>query len=263
MIRAQELVPDYYVEKSRDFQVLCRLFDFVLNSVRYNTNSMQSLTDTKSVKDTALPLVGDKFGIYDKDAYSNREMLEALPEAIKHKGSLLSVNILINAFLISMGIFQYAMAFNVKDEKTKDEVEQILNRKVRNHSIVIVLSSFPSLTNLHILDTYLKMVIPTGLAVEYAFGTQIKNLDKVKQKEYVFLFYTDTDANNYPMVSTVKNYEDKYKAIFTTKENVPDWLMREITRDDTFNAISEINATDINSVGIASVVSREDIMGED
>ena len=88
MIRYQEMVPDYYIEKSRDFQVLCRMYDFAMNGLKYNIDSMQSLTDTRNIKDTVLPLLGDKFGIYDKEAYANRQMLEALPIAIKYKGSL-------------------------------------------------------------------------------------------------------------------------------------------------------------------------------
>ena len=107
MLRVQELVPDYYIEKSRDFQVLCRLYDFTFNALKYNIDSMSTITDTRMAKDTILPLIGEKFGIYDKEAYSNRYLLEALPIALKYKGSLKAVSILINAFLDSEEIFDY------------------------------------------------------------------------------------------------------------------------------------------------------------
>ena len=221
MIRYQELVPDYYVEKSRDFQVLCRMYDYALNSLKYNIDSMKELTDTRNIKDTVLPLLGDKFGIYDKEAYSNRQLLEALPIALKYKGSLKSVYILLNAFLDSMDIFETALALHSKDEESAAEIAEILNRNVKPYSIIIILSSFPSLTNLHILDTYLNMVIPSGLIVEYSFGIQKKYLDKFKYKEYTFLFYTyEHNYNKYPSeenmhmkvpyISMIANKDDEY-----------------------------------------------------
>ncbi|MBQ6632087.1 MAG: hypothetical protein IJH55_08315, partial [Romboutsia sp.] len=219
MIRYQEMVPDYYIEASRDFQVLCRMYDFAMNSLKYNIDSMQNLTDTRNVKDTVLPLLGDKLGIYDKEAFANRQMLEALPIALKYKGSLKSVNILLNAFLDSMDVFDNALALHSKDEESAAEISEILNRPIGTYSIVIILSTFPSLTNLHVLNTYLDMVIPTGLVVEYAFGLNREYFERFKYKEYTFLFYThrhtySTEGITAPYISMVKGKDDRYSAIF-------------------------------------------------
>ena len=226
MIRYQEMVPDVYIEESRDFQVLCIMYDFVLNALKYNIDSVQELTDTRSVKDTILPLLGDKLGIYDKEAYSNRQMLETLPIAIKYKGSLKSINILLNAFLDSMDVFDNALALHAKDEESAAEISAILRRPIQKCSIVIILSTFPSLTNLHVLDTYLNMVIPSGLIVEYSFGVNKEYFDRFKYKEYTFLFYTHKHTYNYdeeestikkftaPYISMVKGKNDKYHGAF-------------------------------------------------
>lgn len=215
MIRTQEMVPDYYVEKSRDFQVLCRLYDYTLNSLKYNVDSMLSLTDTRAVKDTILPLMGDKFGIYDSEAYTNRQLLEALPIAVKHKGSLKGVKILLNAFLDSMEVFDYAVAYHSKDKQSAEEISALLNRKVDIYTVVIILSTVPSLTNLHILNEYMQMVIPTGMKIEYSFGIIKKHLDKFKYSENTFLYYTHTedygDDEVYPYIGFVKNKNDRYK----------------------------------------------------
>ncbi len=219
MLRYQEMVPDYYIEASRDFQVLCRMYDFALNSLKYNIDSMQQLTDTRNIKDTVLPLLGDKLGIYDKEAFSNRQLLDALPIAMKYKGSLKSIKILLNAFLDSMDVFENALALHSKDEESAAEISAILRRPVPTYSIVIILSTFPSLTNLHILDTYLNMVVPSGFIVEYGFGVQKEYFEKFKYKEYTFLFYTH--RHNYieegitvPYISMIKNKDDKYSATF-------------------------------------------------
>ena len=128
------MVPDYYIEKSRDFQILCRMYDFAMNGLKYNIDSMQSLTDTRKIKDTVLPLLGDKLGIYDKEAYANRQMLEALPIAIKYKGSLKSVKVLLNAFLDSMDIFETAIVMYAKTSEEAEEISGILDRKVNPYS---------------------------------------------------------------------------------------------------------------------------------
>ena len=231
MIRYQEMVPDWYIEKSRDFQVLCRMYDFVLNSVKYNADSMQNLTDTRRVKDTVLPLLGDKLGIYDREAYSNRQLLDALPIAIKYKGALKSINVLLNAFLDSMNVFDNVLALYAKNEEEAQEINDMLRRDdIVPFTIVIIFSTFPSLTNLHALDEYMKMVIPTGMFVEYAFGVRKTYLDKFKYKEYVLLYYTITrtyedEPMTVPMIGMVAHmgkapgtpgYEDDPRERYTS-----------------------------------------------
>ncbi len=244
MIRTQEMVPDYFIEKSRDFQVLCRLYDFAFNALKYNVDSMRAVTDTRMAKDTVLPLIGDKFGIYDKLAYSNRFLLEALPIALKYKGSLKAVSILINAYLDSEDIFDYAAAFNCKDEESAKEMSELLNREVKPYSITIFLSDYPSMTNLHILNEYLKMVLPSGMIVEYMFGTSFKIIEKFKYKEYVFLFFTNKISMEHQVinpVSLVKSSSDKYSG---DTSGVTDEFVKKVLSD-----------IDINSVSIATVSS--------
>ena len=247
MLRFQEMVPDYYIEKSRDFQVLCRLYDFTLNAVKYNIDSMSTITDTRAAKDTVLPLIGDKFGIYDKEAYSNRYLLEALPIALKYKGSLKAVNILINAFLDSEEIFEYVAAFISKDEESSEEISEILRRDVKPYTIVIFISDYPNMTNLHILNEYLKMVIPSGMIVEYMFGLNKTIFEKFRYKEYVFLFFTaDTmDSDNMMIhdVSLVKNRDIKYSGEVPAQYEGNEFVE------------SVLEDIDINSVALASVSS--------
>lgn len=267
MIRCQEMVPDFYIEKSRDFQVLCRIYDYALNSLKYNIDSVQNLTDTRCIKDTVLPLLGDKLGIYDKEAYSNRQMLDALPIAIKYKGSLKSINILLNAFLDSMDVFDNAVALHSKDEESAAEISAILKRSIKPFSIVIILSTFPNLTNLHVLDTYLKMVIPSGLIVEYMFGVNEEYLDKFKYKEYTFLFYThertyeeEDTLVKVPYISMVRGKEDRYKAskVFDIKYEEPrtEAFMNDILEGSALDIPYSADAQ-IGSVGNATIMNKE------
>lgn len=242
MIRCQELVPDYYIEESRDFQVLCRLYDYTLNSLKFNIDTMQSLTNTKLVKDTVLPLVGDKFGIYDKQSYTNRELLTALPSAIKNKGSLNSVKILLNAYLDSLNIFDYAVAYYSKNEESAEEISSILSRDIKPYTIVIVLSTSPTLVDLHVLDEFLKMVIPCGMIVEYVFGISKFIFDKFKYSENVFMYFVKGDEQ-----STIKSKSSKYYIITDNmEETVQDKFIKKVTSN-----------IDIPSVGLSHVTNRE------
>ena len=253
MFRLQEMVNDYYVEKSRDFQVLCRLYDFTLNATKYNIDSMNAITDTRRAKDTILPLIGDKFGIYDRESYSNRFLLEALPIALKYKGSLKAVNILINAFLDSQEIFDYVTAFVSKDEDSAVEISEILNRDVKPYTIVIFISDYPDMTSLHILDEYLQMVIPSGMIVEYMFGLNKVILEKFRYKEYVFLFYTNESnigGTTVQDISLVKNRDDKYVGTVPEQYEADEFVK---------SVLSDI---DINSVALATVSSAPEEVEE-
>ena len=264
MFRAQNMVPDYYIEKSRDFQVLCRLYDFNFNALKYNIDSSGTLTDTRAVKDTFLPLVGDKFGIYDEKSYANRFLLESLPAAVKNKGSLKSIGTLLNAFLDSMGIFEYVLAYSAKDEESAEEISFILNRDVKPYTIVIVLSQYPGLTDLNILKEYMNMVIPTGMNVEYMFAVQKYTFDKFKYNEHVFLFYVNDDnvttssreqvTTHFPRTGFIYNTNDKYEV-----GNVVDdsYFNRRVIQGGGKNAYEDTSGFEINVVGIATVSTDE------
>lgn len=252
MIRTQELVPDYYIEKSRDFQVLCRLYDFTLNALKYNIDSMEAITDTRRAKDTILPLIGNKFGIYDKYAYSNRYLLEALPIALKYKGSLKAVNILINAFLDSEEVFNYVTALTAKDKESAEEVSNIIGLDIKPYTILIFLSEYPNMTNLYILNKYLEMVLPSGMVVEYMFGSDQTIVEQFKYKEYVFLFFTNTtdlEGVTVQDISLVKQRKEKYEGDIPSDASE---FQREVIKD-----------IDINAVSIASVSSSPEDTTDD
>lgn len=206
MIRTQELVPDYYIENSRDFQVLCRLSDFNYNSTKFNIDTMTSILDTMKVKDNILPLIGNKFGIYDKEACSNRELLKALPEALYYKGSLKAITILVNAFLDSLHVFDYVVAYHTTNEESAKEVSTLLAQTIKTYTLVIVLSTKPSFTLIRILQEYLKMVVPCGMTIKYIFGITDITLDKFKYLDDVFIYFVTDNAQ-----SKIAKKENQYK----------------------------------------------------
>ena len=239
MIRCQELVPDYYIEHSRDFQVLCRLTDYTFNALKYNMDTMQYITDTEHAKNTVLPLIGDKFGIYDKQSYSNREVLTALPSAVQYKGSLKSVLILLNAYLDSLNIFDFAIAYHATDRKSAEEISSFLGREISPYTIVVILSTAPSLVDLHVLDEYFRMVVPCGMIIEYAFGVSETLLDKFKYNENVFLFYIKDH-----MTSRLAKRPGEFYADYEITEDTPEFVKKVVS------------SIDLPAVGVSTVAPR-------
>ncbi len=242
MLRTQNLVPEYYPEQSRDFQVLGRLYDYTLNALKFNVDTMTSITDTQHAKDTILPLIGDKFGIYDKQSYSNRELLSALPNALFYKGSLKSVSILLNAYLDSLNIFDYAVAYHSKDEVSAKQISDMLSRNIKPYTIVIVLSIAPSLVELHVLNEYLRMILPCGMLIEYVFGVTEFIIDKFKYMEDVFVYYVKDHLD-----SQVVNKPYRYKITPTTPipedESAHTKFIRKVTSNIDINAVSLASVT--------------------
>ena len=275
MIRTQKLVPEIYTEKSRDFQVLCRLTDFLFNSTQYNINTMSNLTNTRGVKDNLLPLVGDKFGIYDKEACMNRNLLEALPGAQRNKGSLKAVVTLVNAFLDSMGIFNFATIYAATNKESADEISEILNRPVKNYSLIIILDAMPSLVNLNILDIYLKMVIPTGMIIDYYFGYSKTILDKYRYREFVLLTYTNwyTQPSSitspvsvvYDATSNIMNKDDKYRVTSSTfdQQIEEDELLTANEKHFVRSAVADIKINTVETEKVGDSKSIQNIYTPD
>lgn len=102
MFRLQENVPEVYVKQSRDFQLFCRVFDTINNSLRYNALSAQNLLNPLKVSDRLLPLLATRVGFFPKHEYNTyalREVISAFPYIVKYKGSKLGIEMALNVIL--------------------------------------------------------------------------------------------------------------------------------------------------------------------
>ena len=109
MIRLQDLVPNVYYEKSRDFQFIGRLFDIVLNSVKTNSDTLYNLPGGKNKDERLLNLLAFTLGFQPKHHYNSKQLeaiCSVLPLIIKNKGSLGAIIIATNALLHAEGLTQ-------------------------------------------------------------------------------------------------------------------------------------------------------------
>lgn len=193
MIRLQNKVPPVYVEKSRDFQLLCRAYDIAFNAIKFDIDTTKKLTDTHLCRSNMLSLLQTKLGFFtDKsfDYVELRSMLEAFPSIMKYKGSLKAIKQAIYVFL------------RIKNIKSIVEVENVLEEKVINgvtikpYTIVISLNS--SLKDTSILEELFKYILPTGYSYYFNFVARFDNEvpDSVYDKNYATVIFVSNDVNS-------------------------------------------------------------------
>ena len=102
MFRLQNNAPTIYVENSRDFQLLCRLFDYMINGIKYDINSILNILNPMKINDRMLNLLCTKLGFFPKNQYDSRTLryiLSTFPYIVKNKGSKKGIELAVNTIL--------------------------------------------------------------------------------------------------------------------------------------------------------------------
>lgn len=175
MFRLQSNTPPVYVEESRDFQLFCRLYDCVNNSVRFDINSIPNLLNAEKINDRLLGLLSTKQGFFTKrNLNSNvlRQILSAFPYIMKYKGTEKGIELAVNTILKIEGINEVPTIVYLKDNN-----DNLL------HSIRIYTQQ--EIKNTVALDELLKYVLPIGYTyelseyIEYTNTSIISTFDTV------------------------------------------------------------------------------------
>ena len=175
MFRLQDNVPEVYVNESRDFQLLCRLFDLVIQSSRYSINSMSSITDTMHCNSKLLPLLQTKIGLFklsDCDDKALRMILNAYPHIVRYKGTVQGLIYIIN-------LIQH-LSQNVNITYTLDE-----------YTLRVQLDNTTEYLN--IFKELVTAVKPTGFTIDFVINEQLS---------------LDTDEYNLEDTLSYKRYKE-------------------------------------------------------
>lgn len=152
MFRTENNVPEYYTELSRDFQLLCRLYDLAIQPTRYSINSMETSSDTLRCNENLLPVLGSKVGFFDEvDVLDNssRRILSAFPHIIRYKGSIKALKYIANLF----------------GRITNSDVSVELNVTDDKHTVTLNFTE--ELQNSNLFIDLIEYVRPSGFIVEY------------------------------------------------------------------------------------------------
>lgn len=108
MIKLQDYTPEIYYKQSRDFQLLGRLYDVVLNSIKTSADALYGLPKAdRTMQTRILDLLSYTLGFTAKHEYSNTQLAavcSVFPSLIKLKGSIQAIQLLGDTLLSAEGI---------------------------------------------------------------------------------------------------------------------------------------------------------------
>ncbi|MBO5712100.1 MAG: hypothetical protein J6R47_04610 [Acholeplasmatales bacterium] len=167
LFRTQNNVPEIYVNKSRDFQLLGRLKDVVFGGVKYTIDSLNHTSNTMEMNATLLPLLKSKVGFFEYEELTEDELrylLAGFPDLIKYKGSRKA---------IKKAIYLW-FRVNRMDGK-------LVSIDINNEDYTIYININAKETDTKLLDEIFKYILPTGYRVEYRFAS-----DNIFYNDYDF-----------------------------------------------------------------------------
>ena len=165
MFRLQDNVPEVYVNQSRDFQVLCRLYDCWHGASKFNIDCIENILDPMMCPDTYLELLATRVGFFPRihiDSNVLRYIISSFSNIIKNKGTKKSILEAIYCIL--------------KAENNPESTKPVLIYfDTINHNINIYTGNF--LYNKLALNELLSYVLPFGYTYELNRYTNISDVD--------------------------------------------------------------------------------------
>lgn len=242
IIRLQEMTPQIYTEESRDFQLLTRLYDSVFNGMKFDTDSITSLINTKECRTNILQLLQTKLGFFTErkiDDEKLRSILECFPILVRNKGSLKAIKEALYLFLRMYSVSSDMEVYYLKtpfSEPFSEEVPCILanGKYPENNSLIIRIHSFQTKPDISVLEELFRYILPAGINYYIEFDKKDKLPDIVLGSEDLAELLIVSDNLN----SEVRNSGQ----IFTT--------------DDPDSETSKI-AYRVGAVNTASLISTD------
>lgn len=187
-VRLQDNVPPVYVNDSRDFQLLCRLYDCVNNSVTSDIDTMTNVLVSNDCNSVVLDLLSTKVGFFPKHNITNEELryiVDAFPYIIAYKGSRRSIEEAVNVFLkinkINSGVY-----IEIINKSNREGIE----------SYTIRIGIEAVFKDTRILDEMFRYILPTGYTVEYFFYNKITDIDNYIDRNRAFVVIAPDNVNS-------------------------------------------------------------------
>lgn len=232
LIRVQDSVPECYENQSRDFQLIGRLYDCVINGVKFDIDSMLNLTNTLKCNQRVLQLLQTKLGFFSDALLTDDELrytLSAFPFIVKNKGSLKGIKQAVYVFLKANHLISSAMISIMQ----KDGVNP--------YSIVIGINS--PIMNTTLLDEIFKYILPTGYTVSYMFYTNISADDLFKMSVEANAIFVSNTINSRVRAGT----SDSIDGETLTFDNISDHLIGAVDTTEIISTDSVNNEFDIET----------------
>lgn len=189
-IRLQNMVPNAYIDDSRDFQLLCRLYDSIFNGIKFDTDTIKYINDSQLIRSNLLPLLQTKLGFFTTkqlDDRSLRYVLSVFSELVHYKGSLLAIKKLLNMCLKLNNI---AGSYTINYSDTDTIVNGI---SVSAHTIIIGIDSI--ISNTDMLSELARYILPAGFGFYIYFYKNLAELQDLYMNDDVKLLYSSSNLS--------------------------------------------------------------------
>lgn len=154
LFKLEENVPDVYVEMSRDFQLLCRVYNIFVNSNIITQSKIRQQLNIEQIDDKLLKLLAGRLG-FSSDNYIPTKVMRSIllqfPSMIKNKGTKVGIEQAIKSVI--------KQTSNVNNVQVSDITISTgkINVTVESDDISAVDTSY--------LSDVLKYVVPVGCTV--------------------------------------------------------------------------------------------------
>lgn len=196
VFRVQENVPDVYPRKSRDFQLLCNIFDYVNNGVKFDIDSIRDVTDTRQCNDRLLNHLQTKLGFFTDipmNTFTQRTILEAFPYLLRNKGSRKGIIQAIYVFLKTQGVFGSVQVISTNKQLVND-VTTGMNRIANIYKVEVGVHT--KYLDVSMLKEIMKYILPAGYIVEYTFYSSHDIDDIVTSSDTIKIVFVNSSVND-------------------------------------------------------------------
>lgn len=155
-VQLENMVPEYYVNRSRDFQLLCRTLNVFLGASEEQSRKIVNNWDIETLDESLLPLMARKLGFLGNDYIPPkilRNICKAWPRILRYKGTIQAVR---EAAYAVFSAYQEIYSLEVA-------------KKEGDPSTIVIISS-ASQGDEYYLDLILPYIVPAGMAWEYILG---------------------------------------------------------------------------------------------
>jgi hypothetical protein len=206
MIKLKNYTPAIYYKDSRDFQLLGRLFDVVLNSVKTEADILYNIPLSDNSNDKLLDLMALTLGFKANKQYSSKQLraiCSVFPEIIKNKGSIKALQIACNALFNANGS-AHTLDYNFTDNNSKTELNIYIPQEFGDISIISNLLSYvlpAGMTCNVIRELRYKAASMTEIDIDTTFKLYDQG-DVPATYNSKQIFYYDNTATKIPQLSS-------------------------------------------------------------
>lgn len=203
MIEVRKQVPGVYYNESRDFQLIGRIFEVILNYLKTNNDCTENTMDTNLIDDKLVNLLAKTVGFESRHEYdvNNLKIIcGCFSTILKYKGTKRGIDMAISSLLNSRGV--------------TDNFESVLDYDTRTINIYIPVSA----GNTILLEDLFEYILPVGWGysiIRAAAGNKYKYSTPIITSTLYTVVEKDTDE-----LDVVAKLTDSSQAVESTSTRV-------------------------------------------